>query len=114
MNIHEHQGKQIFKKYGVRVPEGRMIEEGADVEGRAEKAATELQKERNNKVWVVKAQIHAGGRGKAMSRPRSETASGARRIISVDAGALRGGSHQRALEKKCSPRAQRGNAKIDG
>jgi succinyl-CoA synthetase beta subunit len=65
MNIHEYQAKQLLKKFGVRVPEGRLIEEGADVEGRAKKAAEELAKERNNKVWVVKAQIHAGGRGKA-------------------------------------------------
>ena len=65
MNIHEYQAKQVLKKYGVRVPEGRLVEEGADVAGRAEKAALELQKERNNAVWVVKAQIHAGGRGKA-------------------------------------------------
>jgi succinyl-CoA synthetase beta subunit len=65
MNIHEYQAKQILKKYGVKVPEGRLVEEGSDVAGRAEKAALDLQKERNNAVWVVKAQIHAGGRGKA-------------------------------------------------
>jgi succinyl-CoA synthetase beta subunit len=65
MNIHEYQGKQILKKFGVRVPEGRLVEEGADVAGRAAKAAEDLQKERKNSVWVVKAQIHAGGRGKA-------------------------------------------------
>ena len=65
MNIHEYQAKQLLKKFGVRVPEGRLVEEGADVQGRAEKAAQELQKERGNSVWVVKAQIHAGGRGKA-------------------------------------------------
>ena len=44
MNIHEYQGKQLLKKFGVRVPEGRLVEEGADVVGRAEKAAQELQK----------------------------------------------------------------------
>jgi succinyl-CoA synthetase beta subunit len=65
MNIHEYQAKQLLKKFNVRVPEGRLIEEGSDIEGRAEKAAIELEKERHNKVWVVKAQIHAGGRGKA-------------------------------------------------
>ena len=65
MNIHEYQGKQLLKRYGVRVPEGRLVEEGADVTGRAEKAAQDLAKERGNAVWVVKAQIHAGGRGKA-------------------------------------------------
>jgi succinyl-CoA synthetase beta subunit len=65
MNIHEYQGKQILKKFGVRVPEGRLVEEGADIAGRAEKAAQDLYNERKNSVWVVKAQIHAGGRGKA-------------------------------------------------
>ena len=65
MNIHEYQAKQLLKKYNVRVPEGRLVEEGADVAGRAEKAAQDLAKERGNAVWVVKAQIHAGGRGKA-------------------------------------------------
>jgi len=65
MNIHEYQAKQLLKKFGVRVPEGRLVEEGADLESRAQKAAEELSQERKNKVWVVKAQIHAGGRGKA-------------------------------------------------
>lgn len=65
MNIHEYQAKQILKKFSVRVPEGRLVEEGASVADRAEKAAKDLQAERKNAVWVVKAQIHAGGRGKA-------------------------------------------------
>lgn len=65
MNIHEYQAKALFKKYGVKVPEGRMIDEGPNADSRARKAAEELQKERGNKVWVVKAQVHAGGRGKA-------------------------------------------------
>ncbi len=56
MNIHEYQGKQIFKKYGVPVPRGIMVKTAED----AEKAAKEL----GTKVVVVKAQIHAGGRGK--------------------------------------------------
>ncbi len=65
MNIHEYQGKQLLKKFGVRVPEGRLVEEGAELEKRAVQAAEELARERKNSVWVVKAQIHAGGRGKA-------------------------------------------------
>ncbi len=65
MNIHEYQAKQLLKKYGVRVPEGRLVEEGPDSADRAQLAAEDLGKERNNQVWVVKAQIHAGGRGKA-------------------------------------------------
>lgn len=65
MNIHEYQAKQLLKKFNVRVPEGRVLEEGPNLEERAQKAAQELADERKNKVWVVKAQIHAGGRGKA-------------------------------------------------
>lgn len=61
MNIHEYQAKQILKKYGVRVSEGRLVEEGPDLEARVKKAASEL----SAPVLVVKAQIHAGGRGKA-------------------------------------------------
>ena len=57
MNIHEYQSKQVLKSYGVNVPNGKpafSVEE-------AVKAAEEL----GSKVCVVKAQIHAGGRGKA-------------------------------------------------
>ncbi len=56
MNIHEYQGKEIFRKYGVPVPDGRI----AKTADEAEKIAREL----NSPVVVVKAQIHAGGRGK--------------------------------------------------
>jgi len=65
MNIHEYQAKSILKKFNVRVPEGRLVEEGTGFEKKAEQLAAELAKERGNTVWVVKAQIHAGGRGKA-------------------------------------------------
>ena len=65
MNIHEYQAKSLLKQFGVRVPEGVLVEEGADLAARAEKAAKDLKASRNNAVWVVKAQIHAGGRGKA-------------------------------------------------
>ena len=56
MNIHEYQGKEILRKYGVTTPKGFpcfSVDE-------AVKAAENL----GGKVWVVKAQIHAGGRGK--------------------------------------------------
>lgn len=65
MNVHEYQAKQILSRFKVRVPEGRLVEEGGDVAAKAEAAAKDLQSARGNKVWVVKAQIHAGGRGKA-------------------------------------------------
>ena len=57
MNIHEYQGKEILRKYGVSVPEGKVaftVEE-----------AVQAAKELGTEVVVVKAQIHAGGRGKA-------------------------------------------------
>jgi succinyl-CoA synthetase beta subunit len=60
MNIHEYQAKSILKQFGVAVPGGIVID---DVQN-AEKAALELQKITGTTSWVVKAQIHAGGRGK--------------------------------------------------
>ncbi|RRJ65343.1 ADP-forming succinate--CoA ligase subunit beta [Paenibacillus oralis] len=57
MNIHEYQGKEVLKQYGVAVPEGRV----AFTVDEAVKAAETL----GTPVVVVKAQIHAGGRGKA-------------------------------------------------
>jgi len=56
MKIHEYQGKEIFKKFGVPIPRGIL----ALSPDEAERAAKEL----GTKVVVVKAQIHAGGRGK--------------------------------------------------
>jgi succinyl-CoA synthetase beta subunit len=60
MNIHEYQGKQILKGFGVAVQEGIV----ADTPESATQAAIELQKQTGTGWWVVKAQIHAGGRGK--------------------------------------------------
>ena len=56
MKIHEYQGKELFRKYGVVTPRGYpcfSVEE-----------SVEAAKKLGGKVWVVKAQIHAGGRGK--------------------------------------------------
>lgn len=60
MNIHEYQGKQILKSFGVRIQEGIV----AATPDKAVDAAKELQKQTGTSWWVVKAQIHAGGRGK--------------------------------------------------
>lgn len=57
MHIHEYQAKRLLSAYGVPTPEGRL----AATPGEAEQAARDLP----GPVWVVKAQIHAGGRGKA-------------------------------------------------
>src|SRR4026209_341970 len=56
MKIHEYQGKEIFRKFGMPTPRGFpafSVDE-----------AGEAAKKLGGKVWVVKAQIHAGGRGK--------------------------------------------------
>lgn len=60
MNIHEYQGKDILKKYGVRIQEGIV----ADTPEGAVEAAKKLNAETGTSWYVVKAQIHAGGRGK--------------------------------------------------
>jgi succinyl-CoA synthetase beta subunit len=60
MNIHEYQGKQILKSFGVAIQEGIV----ADTPENAVEAAKELQKQTGTGWFVVKAQIHAGGRGK--------------------------------------------------
>lgn len=60
MNIHEYQGKAVLKSFGVAVQEGIV----ADTPEAAVEAAKELQKTIGTGWWVIKSQIHAGGRGK--------------------------------------------------
>jgi succinyl-CoA synthetase beta subunit len=60
MNIHEYQGKYILKQYGVAVPEGMVVESPES----AMEAAKEIKYKTGADTWAVKAQIHAGGRGK--------------------------------------------------
>ncbi len=60
MNLHEYQGKSILKSYGVAIPCGIVaLSPDAAVE-----AAKEIKKKTGSNIWAVKAQIHAGGRGK--------------------------------------------------
>lgn len=61
MNLHEYQGKELIKRFGVRIQEGIP----ADSPEQAVEAARQLQQQTGTHIWVVKAQIHAGGRGKA-------------------------------------------------
>ncbi|MDX1580754.1 MAG: ATP-grasp domain-containing protein, partial [Alphaproteobacteria bacterium] len=56
MNIHEYQAKNVLKEFGANVPEGGVAYTPQEAEAQA--------KELGGPVWVVKAQIHAGGRGK--------------------------------------------------
>ena len=62
MNLHEYQGKSILKKYGVGVQEGVVV----DAVDQAVEAAKKLTEETGTSWYVVKAQIHAGGRGKGL------------------------------------------------
>jgi succinyl-CoA synthetase beta subunit len=60
MNLHEYQGKSILKKYKVAVPAGIV----AYTPDEAVRAAEQIQEDTGSEKWAVKAQIHAGGRGK--------------------------------------------------
>lgn len=57
MNLHEYQAKQLFARYGVPVTEGEAVKTPAQAAAAADRLGGDL--------WVVKAQVHAGGRGKA-------------------------------------------------
>lgn len=57
MNLHEYQAKQLFSDYGIQVPRGQMIDAASQVQDAVHALGGE--------GWVVKAQVHAGGRGKA-------------------------------------------------
>jgi succinyl-CoA synthetase beta subunit len=79
MKIHEYQGKEIFRQYGVATPRGVAcfsVEE-----------AVAAAKQLGGKVWVVKAQIHAGGRGKGggvkVARSLDEVRAHAKRILGM-------------------------------
>lgn len=60
MNIHEYQGKEVLKKFGVKIQEGIL----ANTPEEAVEAAKKLQEQTGTGWWVIKAQVHAGGRGK--------------------------------------------------
>ena len=72
MNIHEYQAKQLMREYGVPVSDGRVVLKAEE----AKTAASEL----DGPVWVVKAQIHAGGRGKGHFKEASAGEKGGVRL----------------------------------
>ena len=82
MKIHEYQGKEILRKYGVAVPNGEM----ATTLEEADTAAKQLFSE-GNAVVVVKAQIHAGGRGKGggvkLAKSMTEVAAASKAILGM-------------------------------
>jgi succinyl-CoA synthetase beta subunit len=68
MNLHEYQSKRLFAEYGIPVPRGIPV--------KSPNAAVDAAKDLGGDLWVVKAQVHAGGRGKAggvkLARTREE------------------------------------------
>src|SRR3712207_6002457 len=74
MKIHEYQGKELLRKYGVAVPRG--------IVARSPEEAYHAAKELGTEVVVVKAQIHAGGRGKGGGVKLAKSADEAREIAS--------------------------------
>lgn len=83
MNIHEFQGKQILKQFGVAVPSGAV----AHTPEEAVEAAKQIASETGADTWAVKAQIHAGGRGKGggvkIARSLEEVKSYAKDILGM-------------------------------
>ena len=78
MNIHEYQAKAVLRQFGVPVPRGVPVLKVED----AEAAAVEL----GGPVWVVKSQIHAGGRGKGTFKEAEAGGKGGVRVVkSVEA-----------------------------
>jgi len=79
MNVHEYQAKALFREFGVAVPDGRL----ATTPEEAERAAKAL----GSSVVVVKAQVHAGGRGKAggvkLARSAAEAKTAASEILGM-------------------------------
>ncbi len=77
MNIHEYQAKELLAKAGVAVPPGKVAYTAAE--------AVDAARQLGGKAWAVKAQIHAGGRGKAggvkIARSEDEVAAAARALI---------------------------------
>ncbi|HRQ60562.1 MAG TPA: acetate--CoA ligase family protein, partial [Alphaproteobacteria bacterium] len=76
MNIHEYQAKELLKKYGVTVPDG--------IAAMNVKDAVEAAKKLPGPLYVVKAQIHAGGRGAGKFKNNPEGKGGVRLCKSLD------------------------------
>lgn len=80
MNIHEYQAKEILRKYGVPVPGGKVAFSAEEAE--------EVARELGGNVFVVKAQIHAGGRGKGggvkVVKSLAEVRETAKKMIGMD------------------------------
>ncbi len=80
MNIHEYQAKQLLAKFGVATLKGGV----AYTPDEALQVAKELAKDQANPVWVVKSQIHAGGRGKGRFKGDESGKGGVRVVKSTE------------------------------
>jgi succinyl-CoA synthetase beta subunit len=76
MNIHEYQAKNLLKKYGVAVPRGGVAYTPQEAEG--------VARELGGPVWVVKSQIHAGGRGAGKFKDNPAGKGGVRVVKSIE------------------------------
>ena len=81
MNIHEYQAKGLLRNYGAPVADGRIVVKSED----AKTAAGEI----DGPVWVVKAQIHAGGRGKGTFKEKDAGENGGVRIAKIGRASCR-------------------------
>ncbi len=73
MNIHEYQAKQLLAKFGVAVPRGSVAYPAEEAE--------EVARDLGGSVWVVKSQIHAGGRGKGQFKDKKAGSAGGVRVV---------------------------------
>jgi succinyl-CoA synthetase beta subunit len=99
MNIHEYQGKAILKSFGVGIQEGLV----AETPEQAVWAAKELTKQTGTNWWVIKAQIHAGGRGKGggvkLAKTLDEVKERAEAIIGMQLITPQTGAHGKKVHK---------------
>src|SRR3954452_15822808 len=99
MNIHEYQAKELLAKRGVPVPAGAVAYTASE----AVEAATRLGGSGDAKLWAVKAQIHAGGRGKAggvkLARSPDEVAAASRELLGKNLGTQKTGPEGRVVKR---------------
>lgn len=99
MNIHEYQAKGLLKSYGVPIQEGIM----ANSVAQALEAARQLHETTGTNYWVVKAQIHAGGRGKGggvkLAKTMDEVAALSQSILGMNLVTHQTGSQGRLVQK---------------
>ena len=100
MNIHEYQGKEILKSYGVRIQEGIVVRNP----DQAVEAAKRLTAETGTGWHVIKAQIHAGGRGKGGGVKLAKNLDQVRELCYANIGhepgnaSNRSGRHERCIK----------------